>query len=53
MDLSGWKREGRMLAPASRHSKYKLGTHATFGWGEEDIGSLQEKWAHGLPAERR
>jgi hypothetical protein len=53
MDLCGWKREGRVLAPTSRHSKYKLRTHATLGWGKEDIGSLQEKVAHGLGAEMR
>ena len=43
-------KKGRMLAPASRHNK--LGTQATLGWGKEDIGSLQEKGAHGLVAER-
>lgn len=53
MDLCGWKREGRVLAPASWHSKYKLGTHGTLGWGKEDTGSLQEKGTHGLIADMR
>lgn len=43
--------DGKGRGDASRHSKYKLGAHATLRWDEEDIGSLHEKGACGLVAE--
>lgn len=45
--------DGNERVEASRHSKYKLGAHATLRWDEGDFGSLQEKGACGLIAERR